>query len=194
MSEFNWSEFARATKEGEHWPLMEKAAQLVGRPGDALDLGCGAGRDTRYLLAHGWRVTAVDSEPEAIAMLADLPQEKLRAVRSSFEEFDYGSEQYDLVSAQFSLPFISSRRFGEVLGRIKRSIKSDGVFAGNFFGVNDAWNTPENDMTFLTREEVDKALDGLKVMEVEEEERAAPTALGAMKHWHVFFVIAQKVQ
>src|SRR5947207_9338038 len=81
-----WHEFYEATKESAQWPLMEKAAGLVGHAGDALDLGCGAGRDTRYLLGQGWRVTAVDREPEAIARLGDLPTERLRSVQSSIED------------------------------------------------------------------------------------------------------------
>ena len=55
--DFSWAEFARITRDNPHWPLMEKAATMVGRAGNALDLGAGGGRDTRYLLAHGWHVT-----------------------------------------------------------------------------------------------------------------------------------------
>src|SRR5436305_1458940 len=100
MTGISWPEFARATRDDPHWPLMARAAAMLARPGDALDLGCGAGRDTRYLLAHGWRVTAVDSEPEAISLLTESPQRNLHAVQSSIEDFDYEREIYDLVNAQ----------------------------------------------------------------------------------------------
>ncbi len=36
--------------------------------GDALDLGCGKGTDTRYLAEHGWNVTAIDMVPKAVAI------------------------------------------------------------------------------------------------------------------------------
>ena len=111
MTEFRWSDFAWATRDEPHWPLLERAAGLVGFPGRALDLGCGAGRDTRYLMAQGWQVTAVDSEPGAIALLAGLRQARLRAVQSSIEDFVYEPAAYDLVSAQFSLPFVPRARF-----------------------------------------------------------------------------------
>ncbi len=39
--------------------LAVHAAQLV-TPTSALDVGCGGGRDTAWLAAHGWRVHAVD--------------------------------------------------------------------------------------------------------------------------------------
>ncbi|WP_344530929.1 class I SAM-dependent methyltransferase [Streptomyces albiaxialis] len=36
------------------------------RPGRALDLGCGPGRNALFLASRGWRVDAVDLSPEAI--------------------------------------------------------------------------------------------------------------------------------
>ena len=117
MKLFEWAEFAEMTKDSPHWPRVEKAAEMVGKVGDALDLGCGAGRDTRYLLSQGWRVTAVDRERTGLAMLEKLRNERLRTVQSAIEDFEFEPESYDLVSAQFSLPFVARRRFGRRLGR-----------------------------------------------------------------------------
>jgi len=48
-------------------------------------------------------------------------------------------------------------------------------------------------MTFLTREEVDEVLDGLKVVEITEEENPGTTALGESKHWHAYHIMAQRL-
>jgi tellurite methyltransferase len=192
MKQFVWADFFRRTKNNPHWALLERAASLAGHKGHALDLGCGAGRDTRYLLAQEWYVTAVDREPGAIAALAELPQQNLQVVQSSFEDFVFEHDAYDLVNAQFSLPFIPKASFGAVLTRLKQSIKPGGIFTGQFFGIRDEWNTPENDMTFVTREQVNELLSDLQVIEFMEEDRMGQTALGVLKHWHVFHVIAQK--
>ena len=44
------------------------ACKLV-KPGSALDMGCSNGRNALYLSQQGFNVTAVDSTPNAIAML-----------------------------------------------------------------------------------------------------------------------------
>jgi tellurite methyltransferase len=192
MLTLHWPDFISATKDHPHWPLVEQAALLLGRTGHALDLGCGGGRDTRYLLAEGWSVTAVDGEPAAIALLAALPQAHLRVVKSSFEDFVYEPERYDLVSAQYALPFLPKAQFAAVFTRIKQAITPGGVFAGQFFGIHDEWNRPDTHMTFLTHEQIDALLGDMQVHAMKEEDRLGATATGARKHWHVFHVIAQK--
>lgn len=192
MPEFTWATFYDATKNDPHWELLERAAAFVGEPGHALDLGCGAGRDTRYLLAQGWTVTAVDREAGAVALLAALPPERLRVVQSSFEDFEYGHEVYDLVSAQYALPFNSPASFNSVFARIKQSLKAGGIFTGQFFGVRDEWNRRGAGMTFLTREQVDALLSDMQVLVLKEKELQGTTATGEAKYWHVFHVIAQK--
>ncbi|MFQ3618994.1 MAG: class I SAM-dependent methyltransferase, partial [Cyanobacteriota bacterium] len=42
--------------------------------GFAVDIGCGEGRDTAELVRRGWRVLAIDGEPEAIARLQARPE------------------------------------------------------------------------------------------------------------------------
>ena len=189
MKEFKWEDFYKITKDRSPWPLLVKAVSLLSRKGYALDLGCGAGRDTRFLLEQGFAVIAVDSDPHAIALLADFPQDRLRAVQSSFEDFEF--ETYDMVNAHFALPFAPEDRFHEVFARIKHALNADGIFVGQFFGVNDEWNTPGNQMTFLTREQAEAELKDLRILEFREEDVDSHVADGTPKHWHVFHIIAQ---
>ncbi|MBD8507089.1 methyltransferase domain-containing protein [Hoyosella sp. G463] len=65
----DWNE--RYRTEPQPWG-GEPAALLPGliedlAPGSAIDLGCGEGRNARWLASLGWRVTAVDSSEQAIA-------------------------------------------------------------------------------------------------------------------------------
>ena len=80
MKQFDWARFYKHTRERPPWPRMIRAVSLVAHRDRALDLGCGAGRDTRYLLEQGFQVTAVDADANAMAILVTFPQEKLRVV------------------------------------------------------------------------------------------------------------------
>lgn len=190
MKEFKWEDFYKITRDKPPWPLLIEAVSSLAQRKDALDLGCGAGRDTRFLLDKGFRVTAVDNDPHAIALTADFSQDYLRVVKSSFEAFHF--ETYDLVNAHFALPFLAEEHFHLVFFRIKQALHAGGLFVGQFFGVNDEWNTPESQMTFLTRDQAENELKGLKVLAFREEDVDGHVADGTPKHWHAFHIIAQK--
>jgi SAM-dependent methyltransferase len=198
MASDDWGKFYRITRDNPAWPLLTRAAALARKEGRALDLGAGGGRDTRYLLAEGFQVTAVDAQPRSVALLASLPeelkplQERLRVAQSRFEDFAFEPGGYDLINAQFALPFMAPSDFVVVFGRIKDALAPGGVFAGQFFGDHDEWNTPETIMTFVTRAQAEKLLDGLRTIKFRELEEDGHVADGRPKHWHVFHILARK--
>ncbi len=196
MTTPNWGQFYGFTKDSPPWPLLMRAAALAPHKGRALDLGAGAGRDTRYLLEQGFHVTAVDAEPRAVGLLAALPfsADRLHVVQSSFEDFDFAGAgaPYVLISAQFALPFIPRVHFAGVFARLKAALAPGGIFAGQLFGVRDEWNTPSRAMTSHTQAEAEALLRDLEVIELTEEDHDGTVADGSPKHWHVFHVLARK--
>lgn len=186
----DWGRYYSLTKDSQPWPLLVRAAALAPRHGRALDLGAGAGRDTRYLLEQGFQVTAVDAEPGAVALLAALSQARLRVVQSTFEDFAF--ETYDLISAQFALPFTPRDRFAGMFARLKAALAPGGIFTGQFFGVRDQLNTPDSTATFLTRAEAEAQLSDLETIELTEEDADGHKADGSPKHWHVFHILTRK--
>ncbi|BCL84641.1 tellurite resistance protein [Ktedonobacteria bacterium brp13] len=184
----SWDHFYQLTKDNPPSIGLVKTVSLLGHAGDALDFGCGAGRDTRYLLAQGFHVTAVDQEAVSLALLTQLQTERLCFVQSTFEDFPFA--HYDLVNAHFTLPFIRKELFSAVFTRLKTSLKPCGIFVGQFFGVHDTWNVSANHMTFFTREQALDELKGLDIATFDEEEVDGITADGTTKHWHVYHIIA----
>lgn len=67
---------ARYAQKGLLWsaePNRRFAAEVGGlRPGRALDLACGEGRNAVWLAERGWRVTGVDFSEVALAKAAEL--------------------------------------------------------------------------------------------------------------------------
>jgi tellurite methyltransferase len=191
-SEERWREFVRNTADAPPWPQLERAAALFQEPGDALDVGAGAGRDAKHLLRLGWRVTAVDASPSAAEALRSLPgQRNLRVLVSAAENF--APATYDLVNAQYSLPFIARDHFDETVRRLRDSVRPGGVMAATFFGTSDEWNVPDSQQTFSTRSDIERLFAGWDVIDLTEAEADGHTADGTPKHWHVFHLIARRL-
>jgi SAM-dependent methyltransferase len=72
-------------REREARAVMHALGGVGGR--DVLELGCGAGRFTRRLVAGGARVVAVDLSDE---MLARVPEERVRRVQGDAATVDVG--------------------------------------------------------------------------------------------------------
>jgi tellurite methyltransferase len=190
--ENNWAKYVENTKESNPRPLLVEALNYVKEKEEALDLGAGAMNDVRYLVKEGFtHVTAVDQEPVAEDIVRNLPSEIVNYVISDFEKLDLAENKYDLINAQYSLPFNSKETFPEVWNKVIDSLKTGGVITGQFFGDHDGWIDREN-MNFHTLEEAKKFLSGLEVIKLEEEETDRLTAAGNMKHWHLFHFIAAK--
>jgi SAM-dependent methyltransferase len=188
--EARWQRFIAATRDEPSWPRLMRAAEMFKAAGDALDVGAGAGRDTAYLLGHGWRVTAIDSSPSAIDALARLARPNLRVVATRAE--DFVPSTYDLVNAQFSLPFILPARFTATVQRLRGSVRPGGVIAATFFGKRDEWNVAGTNITFNTRADIEELFHDLDVIELTEIEEDGRVATGSPKHWHVYHLIARR--
>ena len=161
--------------------------------GKAIDIGCGAGRDTIYLVKNGWYVIAIDKEDTKqiiTSKINDKELERLKFIQSDFENIKL--EKNNLVIANYSLPFCNKNKFQKFWNKIVNSIEKDGYFVGNFFGKNDEWNTEDSKLIFLDKKEVEELFNNFEILKFEEEEKDAKTGLGIMKHWHTYNIIARK--
>lgn len=173
---------------------VKKFIELDVKPGNAVELGCGAGRDTIYLIKNGWNVLAIDRENVESRIVEKLSKEELEKFKFSKQKFEgIELEKNNLVVANFSLPFCNKNNFKELWNKIINSISNDGYFVGNFFGDNDEWKSTKNEMTFLTKDQTIQLFRNFEIIEFREIEKDCFTGLGKMKHWHIFNVIAKKL-
>ena len=75
---------------------VRKYANLISQGGAVLDLACGRGRHTRFLLERGNRVTALDYD---ISQLKDIPEtENLKTIEHDLEgpsPWPFSSQAFD---------------------------------------------------------------------------------------------------
>ena len=188
-----WDKYAEKAKGKPPRELLRRALAFADRRDAAIDLGAGALNDVKLLLNEGFAsVIALDSAPIAEDVASTLPPDRFRYVISRFEDFQFPLGAYDLVNAQFALPFIHPDHFERVFAAILAALKPGGVFTGQFFGNFDDWYGTPN-MTFHTVAQARQALSSLRPLEFEEyDEPSSATLNGKPKHWHYFDFIARK--
>jgi len=194
QNKHDWAKYLEQTKEYPPSPLLVRALENVKEKQSALDLGAGQLKDTKFLLAQNFlHVDVVDNEPGVEGVVKDLNDERIKTTITTFDEFDYKDDAYDVVNAQYALPFASPDVFEKVMSGVKRSLKRNGIFVGQFFGVRDEWNTPGKEMTFHSEEEARATFSDMELISFEEVERDSRTASGEPKHWHFFNIVAKKI-
>ncbi len=143
------------------------AASIKGRkPGKALDVAMGQGRNAIYLAKMGWDVTGYDIADEALNYAkkeAEIQHVKLTVVQQGSEEFNFGYEQWDLIS------FIYAGCIEEVPGlaeRMKRGLKHHGIIVFEFFHRDAGIAVGRNDFGCPGNAEKDELLKigGFKII------------------------------
>ncbi|WP_431277725.1 class I SAM-dependent methyltransferase [Leifsonia poae] len=195
---FNWSEFY--TEQGGRGVRptftagLEAWADTTGTsaPGDAVDLGCGDGVETRQLAEQGWHVLAIDSDPDVEkrvrAEVGDALASRVDVRRASFETLGDLPES-DFIYAGFALPFCDPGHFPYLWADIRDALRPGAVFAGELFGPDDEWFGRAG-MNFHDRAGVEAMLAGLDVVQLVEDNHRGMSFEGP-KHWHVFHVVAR---
>ena len=189
----NIEKFYENTKNSMPHSNIKKFIEIGTNHGNAIDLGCGAGRDTIFLIKNNWNVTALDRENTKNIIENNLNSEELKRFKficQNFENTTLGKN--DLIVSNFSLPFCNQNYFHEFWNKIVNSINSGGYFVGNFFGLNDSWVSMKEKMVFLSKEQVLNLFNKFEIIQFQENERDGKTGLGKIKHWHTFDIIAKK--
>jgi trans-aconitate methyltransferase len=187
-----WASYNEAQAGRAVRPLCAELLRLAGpgRGRTALDLGCGAGVETRALVDAGWRVTAIDSDATVRARMSDLLQTGAVEVLVR----DLHSEPLpasDLVHSSRTLPFVRPTDFGAVWARIRTALLPGGWLGVDLFGPRDDW-FGEAGLSFHDRATVEGLVAGLDDVRLEEREWDGPPHDGPDKHWHVIQVIARR--
>ena len=107
-------------------PMVKKFIDMNINPTNAVDLGCGAGRDTIYLIKNGWKVLSIDRENTKEI-------KKFRFESQNFENIKL--EKTNLLVANFSIPFCDKEHFNKFWNRITDSILKDRIFCWKFFWI-----------------------------------------------------------
>jgi 2-polyprenyl-3-methyl-5-hydroxy-6-metoxy-1,4-benzoquinol methylase len=93
--------------------LIKEYAHLVTGK-DALDIACGNGRHSRYLVSLGFKVDALDISSVAIKQLQGI--ENIDAKEVDFDTYTLDKQKYDLITVTY---FLERRLFSQMIEALK---------------------------------------------------------------------------
>ncbi len=163
--------------------LVIQAVQETPGRQEALDLGAGNLRDSKYMLSQGFiHVTAVDNNPEFRRFAVD----GIEVYVAEIEVGDITPNFFDLIvccNTLFYIQLLSAKRiFADALN----GLRPQGVFACNVLGTEDDWVLLGNQSSF-TQQDILMLCQGFEVVALEEIRYTAEH-----KNWHLWSFIVRK--
>jgi len=104
------------------------------RPGKALDLGMGLGRNTIFLAQKGWDATGIDLAEVGVTKAQERARGlgiSINAVVADVNRFDLGKSQWDLICLLY---FVISDGMPNIRERIATALKPGGLVVAEGFG------------------------------------------------------------
>jgi SAM-dependent methyltransferase len=99
------------------------------KPGRALDVAMGQGRNSLWLAQHGWDVTGFDIADQAVAIANQNAAKvgvKIHTEVKSFDEFDWGENRWDLI-------LLSYASGAQLVSQVERGLKPGGILVVEAF-------------------------------------------------------------
>ena len=131
--------------------------------GIGLDIACGTGRHTRYLVDLGFSVDAVDYSDYALEQIADNP--KIKKIEADLDHYTLESDRYDLI---VNCNYLDRRMYGQITD----ALKEGGILIFETFldARGEGYHQPSNPDFVLRRNELPEVFDMLEKIHYDERE------------------------
>ena len=120
----NAASFVEGTKDVDFKTIQNKFIDRLPQDATILDFGCGSGRDTKYFLEQGFKVTATDGSEELCKMASEYAGIPVKQML--FLELDE-VDAYDGIWACSSILHCSYEDLVVVMKKISTALKNNGV-------------------------------------------------------------------
>lgn len=191
---YAWDKFIEVTKNRKPVGfLLEVAEKLKSPKGLALDLGCGAGVDAKYLAENGFQVEAVDLDKNCLIQTEKICKGlPVAVIQKNIIDYEIKTNAYQIIISWNTLPFLKKEEAIKVLSGIQEGLIQGGFFVFGLFGPEDGWAKNHPEMSFGTVEELERLLSKMEFIKLLEERQRKPAATGEIKFWHQIQGIAKK--
>jgi len=143
------------------------------KPGTALDVGMGQGRNALFLAQQGWTVTGFDPADKAVAAAQEEAKRlgvNVTTLVARDDQFDFGTERWDLVV----LSYVTLRH---LIPQIRQSLKPGGLAVVEAFHRDATKNQSIGSGVVYDTNELLKLFDRFRVIRYEDTEGTADFGL-----------------
>lgn len=133
----NWSKRRSSVPVYDLWLDEYKEILESNKDNEILDLGCGIGADTLYLIERGYNVLSCDFSNEALKSIQDnIPNSKTLYL-DMMKKFPIKDNTYSLIIADLSLHYFDNETTIHIMREIKRILNNNGILLSRVTSVND---------------------------------------------------------
>ena len=125
----NAENFIANTQNADMHPTQERFLRLLDANTSILDFGCGSGRDTKYFLEKGYKVTATDGSTELCRLASEFTGIEVKEML--FQELD-AMNQYDGIWACSSILHLPKKELLPVIQKMCEALKDNGIIYTSF--------------------------------------------------------------
>ena len=125
----NAENFIENTRNVDMYLAQDKFLHLLNEGATIIDFGCGSGRDTRYFMDKGYRVTATDGSAELCRRASTFTGIEVKEMM--FQELD-DMGTYDGIWACSSILHLPKNELLSVIRKMCDALKSSGVIYTSF--------------------------------------------------------------
>jgi len=136
------------------------------KPGRALDVGMGQGRNAVFLAVEGWDVTGFDISDVGLAVAtknAERVGAKINTVLQSREQFDFGAAQWDLIVITYETIPLETPTY---VRRLRDSLRSGGLIVIETTASDSG--QPLNRSVDVDPGQLLRAFDGFRILHLED--------------------------
>lgn len=120
----NAAEYCAGTKNIDMSEAYTRFIAFLPEEAYVLDFGCGSGRDSKYFLSKGYRVTAIDGSSEMCKLASDYIGQEVECMR--FDQLSVDSK-YDGIWACSSILHVEKESLPEILRKMVKALKVGGI-------------------------------------------------------------------
>ena len=145
----NADKFYENTVDADMSEQYQQFLKYLNQGAKILDFGCGSGRDSKYFIDNGYKVTAIDGAEKLCELASYLIGQEVKCM--DFGDISFENE-FDGVWACASLLHVDKEEISNILQKLNKTLKQDGVMYCSFkYGVESG---QRNGRYFLDMTEV----------------------------------------